>query len=93
MVVPHNANHRRIETSNTPVTKNGHFKGTIYQFYSKKQQKNDTDVENSDSELTDSSSQSYSEPYCCDIADAEIDTEKDVPWKTMFSFFKKVSSE
>lgn len=43
---------------------------------------------NSDSELTDSSSQSDSESYSWDIADAEIDTEKDVPQEAMHSFFK-----
>ena len=31
--------------------KNDHFRGTIYQFYSKKQQKIDDDMENSDYEF------------------------------------------
>ena len=31
--------------------KNDHFGGTIYQFYSKKQQKNDDDMGNSDYEF------------------------------------------
>ena len=48
---------------------------------------------NSDSELTDSSSQSDSESYSCNIADAEIDTEKDVPQEAMHSFFRKVSKD
>ena len=43
-----NTNQIRIETSNTLVMKNDHFGGTIYQFYSKKQQKNDDDMKNSD---------------------------------------------
>ena len=46
-----NTNQIRIETSNTLVMKNDHFGGTIYQFYSKKQQKNDDDMENSDYEF------------------------------------------
>ena len=48
---------------------------------------------NSDSELTDSSSQSDSESYSCNIADAEIDPEKDVPQEAMHSFFRKVSKD
>ena len=46
-----NTNQIRIETSNTLVMKNDHFGGTIYQFYSKKQQKNDDDMGNSDYEF------------------------------------------
>ena len=48
---------------------------------------------NSNSELMDSSSQSDSESYYSDISDMEIDIERDVPQKTMFWFFKKVSKE
>ena len=46
-------------------------------------------MENSNSELKDSSSQSDSESYYSDIADTEIDIERYVPQKSMFLFFKK----
>ena len=72
--------------------KNNHFRGKIYQFNSKKQYRNRVDTGNSDSELTNSSSQSDSELHYSDIADTEIGVEKDVLRKT-FSFFKKVSKE
>ena len=91
IVVSPYANQRKSETSNAPVMKNDHFRGTIYQFYLKNQQKNDVDIANSDSELTDSSSQSDSESYCSNIAGTEIDIERDVPQKAMFWFYKKVS--
>ena len=39
------------------------FRRTIYQFYSKKQEKNGAYMGNSDSELMDSSSHSDSESY------------------------------
>lgn len=53
-------NRSNIKTSNTLVMKNDHFRGTICQFYTKKQQKNAVGMENKDSELTDSSCQSNS---------------------------------
>ena len=56
-------------------------------------QKNDVDIANSDSELTDSSIQSDSESYYSDIAGMEIDIERDVSQKNMFLFYKKVSKE
>ena len=93
IVASPNANHRRSETSSTPVIKNDHFRGTIYQFYSKKQQKNNVDIANSDSELTDLSSQSDNESYYSDIAGTEIDIERNVSQKNMFLFYKKVSKE
>ena len=92
IVVSPNANHRS-ETSSTPVMKNDHFRRTIYQFYSKKQQKNNVDIANSDSELTDSSSQSDNESYYSDIAGTEIDIERDVSQKNIFLFYNKVSKE
>ena len=73
--------------------KNDHFRGTIYQFYSKKQQKNDVGIAKSDYELKVSSSQSDSEFYCSDIAGTDIDIEINVLQKTMFSLYKKVSKE
>ena len=41
----------------------------------------------------DSSNQSDSESYCFDIVGTEIDLERDVPQKTIFSFYKKASKE
>ena len=75
------------------MIKNDHFRGTIYQFYSKKQQKNDVGIAKSDYELKVSSSQSDSESYCSDIAGTDIDIEINVLQKTMFSLYKKVSKE
>ena len=92
IVVSPNANQRRSETSNTLVMKNDHFRRAIYQFYSKKQQKNDVDIRNLDSEWMDLSSQSDSESYCSDIAGTEIDIERDKQQKIVF-VFKKISKE
>ena len=43
--------------------------------------------------MTGSSSQSDSESCCSNIAGTEIDIERDVPQKTTFLFYKKVSQE
>ena len=69
--------------------KHNHFRGAIYQFYSKKQQKNDVDIANSDSELTDSPIQSDSESYYSDIAGMEIDIGRDVSQKICFCFIRR----
>ena len=65
------------------------FRRTIYQFYSKKQEKNGAYMGNSDSELMDSSSHSDSESYWYDITDTETDNEKDVPQEIIFYFIRR----